>query len=151
MISITLVSFFAAAVALVIGTYYVLLHILFEQKEKTLGKAMAQRVSLKRKKNVAVWGTNGTKHVWQIVHIVKDWRCGWYEYTVNGKKYTLRVTSYDAPEETAQMLCVRYCKAFPRIAKAKSAIGYEPFGIYAFAAFGAAVILVLMGIGGIAL
>lgn len=103
--------------------------------------------SIKRKKNVRIWGKNGgPKSSWRVVAIIKDWRKGTYEYTVNNKLYKTHLVSYDDPSGVPYMVQIIYLKCFPRISYVKTDTNFHFFEIYSFAAIAISICFIVMGL-----
>ena len=127
-----IVFFCIATLAVLIGCFYLYLYYIFQHNKELLGKTLATRRVVTRKKNAQFsrgWYRNyGT-------YTVKDYRRGCYEYSVNGRSYRLRVEAYNNPEKLRSVVPVTYWKRFPKIACAETELSLCNFAIYAVVCF----------------
>ena len=143
---LVIICFSISAILLVVSVCYLLLYIIFEHKEHMLRRTTGTLKSLKRKKDVLVWGRNGSNGPLRVVAKIKDWRKGTYVYTANNKSYKTHLFSYDDPSGVPYMVQIIYLKIFPKISYVKTDTNFNFFEIYSFAAFAGAVCFITMGI-----
>lgn len=131
MVALVILCFVIGAILVSLGAFYLYLDHLFKHQKEQLGKTLATRRAVTRKKNAQFSSGPRTYRT----YTVKDYRRGRYEYSVNGRSYRLRVEAYNNPEKLRPVLPVTYWKRFPKIACAETELSLCNFAIYAIVCF----------------
>ena len=117
-----------AAVFLIPGVYHIYIGLLC-RKEENLHWTLGKRVYTKNHKNVYEPGTWQRKKLAHYTHFA-------YEYTVDGKAYTLQGASAVAPGRLPNTPRIIYLKKSPRFAKIKGVWDFQALPMGLFMTFG---------------
>jgi hypothetical protein len=147
MVALVILCFVIGAILISLGVFYLYLDHLFKHQKEQLGKTFATRRAVTRKKDVKLWEVRSSwSRVPRVVGVIRDWRKGRYEYSVNGRSYWVRVEAYNNPEKLRPALPVTYWKRFPRIACAKTDLFFSMFAVYSVVCFGIAALFLMVGL-----
>ena len=131
MVALVILCFVIGAILVSLGAFYLYLDHMFKHQKEQVGKALAARRAVTRKKNAQFSSGPRTYRT----YTVKDYRRGRYEYSVNGRSYRVCVEAYNNPEKLRPVIPVIYWKRFPRIVCTETALSFCGFVIYAVICF----------------
>lgn len=139
--------FTVGVISLLVSAWYRYLHVAFEREGDAVAKTLGFRKSTKRKKNVKLYGKKPLGgHHWFVIGIIKDWRKGTYEYTVNSKTYKKHYISYDNPTKLSYTVPIVYLKRFPGISHINTIGNPRAFDISSLVALSIGVLQLLSGV-----
>lgn len=132
-----------AMLAVAAGLFFILYR-RFEHPHNTK-KITAHLVNVKHKTNVPVYGKRTQGGPLRILTVLKHWSKGVYEYSVDGKRYTIRYVEHVTERQMPRIVSVRYLKKLPRVAYVETDTGEPSFELCAGVCLCVAILCCVLG------